>query len=314
MSLIGAAPWLSATLGPVIDTRVPLGALVHEQWRGGVFSRYDILLRSLVARQLLSDSPPKRKTAEMGWYQTMQQKRAGKDTLPAFKQLTERVRGIGLDPAYPIGISPRGSLLDGAHRTALAIAFGEETVAVDIRLGKRLRSFERRWFAERGFPDKALAAMDDELDRAMAESGVECVLVTPAGKGTAKSWLAPLLPAGVKVRREWTVSLSEADTVALEGILRWIPWHRKSDQAKQPARQLREGALEVIRLRLTHRDFERIRKTSTARDKVVIEFENTIRQETGRPVVIGQTYQQNRDALDFLRAHGWTHQAGESWL
>ncbi|MGZ7250293.1 hypothetical protein ACXWPT_09455, partial [Streptococcus pyogenes] len=59
---------------------------------------------------------------------------------------------------------------------------------------------------------------------------------------------------------------------------------------------------------------ERIRKTSTARDKVAIDFENTIRQETGRPVVIGQTYQQNRDAVNFLRAHGWTHQVGESWL
>ena len=314
MSLIGAAPWLSATLGPVIDTRVPLGALVHAQWRGGVFSRYDILLRSLVARQLLSDSPPKRKTAEMGWYNTMQELRAGKDTLPAFKELAAQVRGIGLDPAYPIGISPRGSLLDGAHRTALAIAFGEETVAVDIRLGKRLRSFERRWFAERGFPDKALEAMDDELERAMAESGVECLLVTPPTSEPARKWLTPLLPAGVKVRREWSVSLPEKEMSALEGILRWIPWHRSSDRAKQPARQLREGPVEILRLRLTHREFERIRKTSTARDNVAIQFEETIRREAGRPVVIGQTYQQNRDAVNFLRDHGWSHQAGESWL
>ncbi len=47
---------------------------------------------------------------------------------------------------------------------------------------------------------------------------------------------------------------------------------------------------------------------------MAIQFEETIRRETGRPVVIGQTYQQNRDAVNFLRDHGWSHQAGESWL
>ena len=58
------------------------------------------------------------------------------------------------------------------------------------------------------------------------------------------------------------------------------------------SKQLRDGALEVVRLRLAHHELERIRKTSTARDKVAEEFEQVIREAIGRPVVVGQTYQQ----------------------
>ena len=314
MSLVGVAPWLSANLGPVLQTRLPLGALIQAQWRGGVFGRYDLLLRSLVARQLLQDSPPTRQTREMGWYRTMQSARAGRDTLKAFKDLAAAVRDVGLDPDFPIGISPRGALLDGAHRLGIALALNVPSVAIDVRMGKRLRPFERRWFSDHGLPDAALSAMDSELDRVMATAGVDTVMALNASGTPLREWLPPLLPAGIKVVREWTVSLPQADVRALEAALREIPWHEKASKRPPVPKELREGAVEIVRLRLAHHELERIRKTSTARDAVATQFEASVREKTGQPVVVGQTYQQNRAAVGLLAGHGWDHQSGESWL
>lgn len=313
MSLTGVAPWLSANLGPVLQTRLPLGALLHAQWKGGVFGRYDVLLRSLVAQQLLRDKPPTRATKEISWYHTMQSLRANKDTLPAFKDLARAVRDVGLDPDFPIGISPRGSLLDGAHRFAIALARNEATIAIDVRMSKRLRPFERRWFVDAGLPEAALSAMDAELDRAMAHTGVDTIVVTPSTSQPTRSWLAPLLPAGMKVVREWSVSLPQPEVSELERIMREIPWHEKASKRQPVSRELREGSLEVIRLRLAHHQLERIKKTSTARDIVAAEFEQSLRDAIGRVAVVGQTYQHNRGALNFLTRHGWHHQAGTTW-
>lgn len=307
------APWLSANLGAVLQTRLPLAAVVHAQWRGGVFGRYDLLLRALVARQLLSPQPPKRATSAMTWYNQMQSVRAGRETLPAFRDLARAVTDVGLDPDFPIGLSPRGNLLDGAHRMGIALALNVPTVAVDIRPGKRLRSFERRWFVEAGLPEPALDAMDSELDRVMAETGVDTVLVTPAGDTPVREWLGPVLPAGMKVVREWSVSLAPEQAREVELALRDIPWHDKASQSRPVPQELVGQRFDVVRLRVTHHHFERIRKTSTARDTVAVDCETAVRQSTNRVVVVGQTYSHNRNALDILARHGWTHQAGTTW-
>lgn len=314
MSLRMVAPLLAGNLGPVLQTRLPLGALVQAQWRGGVFGRYDLLLRSIVAKQLLRPKPPTRATKEITWYEQMQQARAGRDTLPAFRDLARAVRELGLDPDFPIGISPRGHLLDGAHRLGIALALNAPSLAIDIRAGKRLRPFERRWFIGAGLPDEALEAMDVELDRVMADTGVDTIMITPATDTPLRTWLSPLLPAGVKGVHDWRVKLTQAKLTALENTLREIPWHEKASKQPPVSRQLRAGELEVVRLRLAHHELERIRKTSTARDQVAVEFEDTLREAIGRPVVVGQTYQQNRAAVAALTAHGWHHQAGNSWL
>jgi hypothetical protein len=313
MSLTGVAPWLSANLGPVLQTRLPLGALLQAQWKGGVFGRYDVLLRSVVAQQLLRDKPPSRATTEISWYNTMQSLRANKDTLATFTDLARAVRDVGLDPDFPIGISPRGSLLDGAHRFAIALARNEATIAVDVRLSKRLRPFERRWFVEAGLPEAALVAMDTELDRTMAHTGVDTILITPRTSEPVRTWLPPLLPAGMKVVREWSVSLSEGDASELERIMREIPWHEKASKRLPASRELPGGALEVVRLRLAHHQLERIKKTATARDLVAAEFEGSLREAIGRVALVGQTYQHNRGGLNFLAGHGWHHQAGTTW-
>lgn len=314
MSLVGVAPWLSANLGPVLQTRLPLGALIQAQWRGGVFGRYDLLLRLLVARQLLDESPPTRQTKQMGWYKTMQSARAGRDTLKAFKDLAAAVREVGLDPDFPIGISPRGALLDGAHRLGIALALNAPSVAVDVRMGKRLRPFERRWFHDNGLPAAALDAMDLELDRVMTTAGVDTVMALNPKGTPLRQWLPPLLPAGIKVVREWTVSLPQSEVRALESSLREIPWHEKTSKRAPVPKELREGAVEIVRLRLAHHQLERIRKTSTAKDSVATQFEASVREKTGHAVVVGQTYQQNRAAVAVLARHGFDHQVGDSWL
>ncbi len=313
MSLRVVAPLLSGNLGPVLQTRLPLGALVQSQWRGGVFGRYDLLLRSLVAAQLLREKPPTRTTKEITWYESMQQERAGRHTLPAFRDLARAIRQLGLDSDFPIGVSPRGHLLDGAHRLGIALAQNAPSLAIDIRAGKRLRPFERRWFVAAGFTNEALEAMDTELDRVMAHTGVDTIMLTPATDTPLGQWLAPLLPAGVKVVSHWGVTLTQEEVTGLEQILREIPWHEKASKQPPVSKQLRAGKIDVVRLRLAHHELERIKKTSTARDRVAADFEQGLREAISRPVVVGQTYQQNRHAVARLTEHGWHHQVGQSW-
>ena len=97
------------------------------------------------------------------------------DRIKVGDALADIGRQVGFSDDYPIGISPRGSLLDGAHRMGIALADNVEQVFVDIRMGKRLRSFERRWFVDHGFDQEALERMDLELDRVMAHTGVDTV-------------------------------------------------------------------------------------------------------------------------------------------
>lgn len=313
MSLLGSQPWLSSGIRPVLRASLPLGAVLQAQWRGGVFGRYDILLRSLVAQRIKRSRSRASSSIEAQWYRHMQQERAGRDTWDAFGELMTKVDQVGFSDDYPIGISPRGSLLDGAHRMGIALADNVEQVFVDIRMGKRLRSFERRWFVDHGFDQEALERMDLELDRVMAHTGVDTVLVTPETNAPVSEWLRPLLPAGIRVVRQWSVSLEHDQASELESQLRSIPWHHQPAADSVPGRQLGEGALSVVRLRLTHHSLQRVHKTHTAIDQVAQQFESDIRSATGRPVVVGQTYEQNRRAWRILADHGWTHQAGSTW-
>ena len=298
-------------IAPVLSTRLPLGALMQSQWSARRFLRYDLALRTLTARHLLAGGGADHDI--VSWYHRMQELRAGKDTFSTFQRLVATIEKEGVSGHYPVGVSSRGELLDGAHRAAVALAMNDYDIAVDVRRGKRLRPYGREWFRQHGFPDEALAAMDHEVEGLMASTGADTILLTPPSDDPPQEWIPAFLPADTEVVREWSVSLSDDDTSALEAAISFVPWHEKDRHQPRP-RVLSEGPLTVLRLRLHSPKRVRITKTHTAKEMGAVDMQRSLRAALPEhPVLIGCTIQQNRDAIALLAQHGWSATSGDQW-
>ena len=311
MSLPGSRLFHSRAITPVLRHHLPMGQLVHSQWSARRFIRYDLALRTLTARHLLAGGTTRKNI--VGWYQQMYDKRGSSENLAAFQELLKIVAAEGIDPRYPVGVSKTGELLDGAQRIALALAVNEESVAVDVRRGRRLRPYGREWFRNHGFPEEALTAMDHEVDRIMATTGADTLVVTPSTEQPIQEWLPPFLPPDSEVIREWSLSLSENDVRELEHALKFVPIYDKG-KLREVTHQLSEGPITIVRIRLHMPKRHRIAKTHMATDRGVIDMLRSIKAAMpDHPVVAGQTIEQNRAAMALLQGHGWSTSVGDSW-
>ena len=311
MSLPGSRLFHSRAITPVLHQHLPMGQLVHSQWSARRFIRYDLALRTLTARHLLAGGTTRKKI--VGWYQQMYDKRGSSENLAAFQALLKIVAAEGIDARYPVGVSKTGELLDGAQRIALALAVNEESVAVDVRRGRRLRPYGREWFRNHGFPEEALTAMDHEVDRIMATTGADTLVVTPSTEQPLQEWLSPFLPPDSEVIREWSLSLSENDVRELEHVLKFVPIYDKG-KLREVTHQLSEGPITIVRIRLHMPKRHRIAKTHMATDRGVIDMLRSIKAAMpDHPVVAGQTIEQNRAAMALLQGHGWSTSVGDSW-
>ena len=311
MSLPGSRLFTSRAITPVLRHHLPMGALVQSQWSARRFIRYDLALRTLTARHLLAGGTTSKNI--VGWYQQMYDKRGSAENLDAFRELLKIVATGGIDPRYPVGVSRTGELLDGAQRMALALAVDEESIAVDVRRGRRLRPYGREWFRNHGFPEEALLAMDHEVDRIMATTGADTLIVTPSTEQPLQEWLPSYLPPDSEVIREWSLSLSEADTKNLEHALKFVPIYDKGT-LREVSYELGEGPITILRVRLHMPKRHRIAKTHMATDRGVIDMLRSIRAAMpDHPVVAGQTIEQNRAAMALLLDHGWSTSVGEPW-
>ena len=311
MSLPGSRLFHSRAITPVLRHHIPMGALVHSQWSARRFIRYDLALRTLTARHLLNGGTTRKNI--VGWYQQMYDKRGSTENLAVFHELLTIVAAEGIDPRYPVGVSKTGELLDGAQRMALALAVGEESVAVDVRRGRRLRPYGREWFRNHGFPEDALTAMDHEVDRIMATTGADTLVVTPSTEQPLQEWLPSFLPPDSEVIREWSLALSEAEVRKLEHALKFVPIYDKG-KLRDVTHQLAEGPITIVRFRLHMPKRHRIAKTHMSTDRGVIDMLRSIKAAMpDHPVVAGQTIEQNRAAMALLLHHGWSTSVGDSW-
>lgn len=75
------------------------------------------------------------------------------------RELFDRMRLNGFDSQAPILIDPNGVILDGAHRTACAIALGLGVVVIRIGVYSTAPDWGCRWFEDRGMPEGDLAIL-----------------------------------------------------------------------------------------------------------------------------------------------------------
>jgi len=277
---------------------LPVADILAGQFYPRDFRRYDLLIRARVARAWLSDESDV--PAAQDSYELMQRARGAEVALPRFRALVESVATEGMNPDFPIGVSPWGPLLDGAHRLAVALAVGAPTVSVDVRNSPIPPDYSRAWLASAGLPEADLRAADVLLDKYLATTGHDHIAVI-AGPMT-DAILGQLGPgADVVSMREAT--LSEEVVVGVERALTTVAWHEHHKRAQLPAPLLQPGVHQIVRLRLARPSWRRLPKTHTRISRLAQTISEQLRA-TGATALVGLNWTHNRNAVAALDQAG----------
>lgn len=278
-----------------VETFLRLPDLLAGQFKGQHFRRYDLLIRARLASCWWNTSPDIDQAQDD--YELMQRLRGGHDTLNQFRLLVASVAERGLDPDYPVGVSPNGPLLDGAHRVALALVRNCERIAVDVRDSRIPPDFGRGWFVERGFSADSLRHADELLDHFLLTTGHDTIAVVP-GDHTPAS-LRGLASAPVVGWQK--IDLASDEASRLQGALSYLPVHRKTEPGEF-GEPWSSGHYSVFRLRGETLAATRLPKTHTR----VVEFAKGLAdrlQSTHSNALVGVTVGQNRAAAEVLSDH-----------
>lgn len=278
-----------------VETFLRLPDLLAGQFVGQHFRRYDLLIRARLASCWWNRSPDIDQAQDD--YELMQRLRGGHDTLNQFRALVASVAEGGLDPDYPVGISPSGTLLDGAHRVALALVRNDERIAVDVRDSRIPPDFGRDWFVDRGFPSDSLRHADELLDRFLLATGHDTIAVVPGAHNPASVPLS----AGARVVSWQRIDLSSEEASALHGALSHLPVHKKTEP-EGLGEPWSSGTYSVFRVRGDTLFAKGVPKTHTR----IVEYARVLadRLRTTHPgALVGVTVGQNRAAAEVLFDH-----------
>lgn len=279
---------------------VSMSDLLAGQFYPRDFRRYDLLVRARVVRAWLThetDAP----VAE-ACYEQMQRARGATVNLPRFRALVDSVVSEGMNPDFPVGLSPWGPLLDGAHRVAIALARGVARVAVDVRNSSIPVDYSRAWLAAAGVSDADLEAADALLDEFLATTGHDTIVAICADVFD-EHWGA--LRPGADVVAHRLVVLDADATVALEDALTYVAWHEHDKRANIPTRVLRPGPVTILRLRLQRPQWQRVPKTHVRVSSLATSYLHNLRS-LDVPARVGLTWSQNKNAVAVLAGAGAT--------
>lgn len=277
---------------------LPVADILAGQFYPRDFRRYDLLIRARVARAWLSDESDVQ--AAQDSYELMQRARGAEVALPRFRALVESVATEGMNPDFPIGVSPWGPLLDGAHRLAVALAVGAPTVSVDVRPSPIPPDYSRAWLADAGLPEADLHAADVLLDKYLATTGHDHIVVIA---GDMTDDIRRLLGPGCDVVSVREATLDEEAVVGVERALTTVAWHEHHKRSELPAPALQPGRHQVVRLRLARPSWHRVPKTHTR----ISGLARTVSEQlsaAGVTAVVGLTWTHNRNAVWVLDQAG----------
>lgn len=277
---------------------LPVADILAGQFYPRDFRRYDLLIRARVARAWLGDEADV--PAAQDSYEKMQSARGATSNLPRFRALVESVATEGMNPDFPMGVSPWGPLLDGAHRLAVALAVGTPTVTVDVRPSRIPPDYSREWLVQAGLPEADLHAADLLLDKYLATTGHDHIAVV---EGPMTGDILGQLGPGADVVSVREAELSEETVVGVERALTSLPWHEHHKRAALPQPTLQPGLHQVVRLRLSRPSWQRLPKTHTRISGLAHIIADQL-HAAGATALVGLTWTHNRNAVAVLDSAG----------
>lgn len=288
--------------------RLPLADVLAGQFYPRDFRRYDLLIRARVVRAWVED-PADGEAAEAS-YGAMQRARGAAVNLPRFRALVESVMSEGMNPDYPVGVSPSGPLLDGAHRVAVALHTGEPTLAVDVRDSLIPPDYSRVWLTEAGLAEADLLAADLLLDKFLATTGHDFLAVVA---GELSDLDMRVFAPGAEIVATRQVNLGAETVASVEEAVTTLPWPHHDTRAQVPTPILAPGLHTLVRLRLPRPQWHRLPATHTRVSALATGYRDAFAR-AGLTGVIGLTWTQNRSgflALDAAGVKMWGVGGGE---
>ena len=134
------------------------GKLLSRQMVGTVFNRMDIIVRYLAIEEFFGLN-------DFGWtlYRKMQERRGPfPHSEDNFRALLRYIVEKGFDPHSRIKVDEAQRLIDGSHRMACALYFGEKEVPVEIVPGKFDVRYGIEWFERVGFTPSELEIIQNK--------------------------------------------------------------------------------------------------------------------------------------------------------
>ena len=131
--------------------------LLSKQHVVNTFSRDDIVIRYLAISDFIQH-----KEEGIDLYNKMQRIRNAskyKNPWRAFSELILSIKEDGYDLHNPILVNEDLHIINGAHRLACALYFGEPLISIKIHKGLLPAKFGMNWFEENGFLDNELSTI-----------------------------------------------------------------------------------------------------------------------------------------------------------
>lgn len=147
-----------------------------------------------------------------GFFEDDQSGKVGKSAfLDAFNQLIESIEKYGFDHSVSIlPLAVDGSLLDGSHRAAVALALGCRVAVIRTRLNPH--KFDYKYFMQRGLSEIYLNAM--ALEFVHLKEQAKIIIIWPSAKGRLDE-LRSIINRYSEVIYERSLHLTQSGSVQL---------------------------------------------------------------------------------------------------
>jgi hypothetical protein len=180
------------------------------------------------------------------------------------------------------------------------LATGAKTIAVDVRGSLIPPDYSRAWLAEAGMPEEDLLAADLLLDKFLADTGHDVLVVA---SGARVDELREMCQPGAKVIATREATLDSETVAALEAAITPLPWpdHRKREVA--PAPRLHPGPTALVRLRVPRPQWYRLPGTHARVSRLVEGYLET-GDRLGIAGVAGLTWFHNANGFAVLDRAG----------
>lgn len=83
--------------------------------------------------------------------------------LPLTLSLLASMKANGFDPRFPVPIDPNGDILGGAHRTACALALGQDVAVQRHEQFAWAPAWDQHWFRRFGAPEDYIDGLLSDL-------------------------------------------------------------------------------------------------------------------------------------------------------
>ena len=265
--------------------------LILSQFVSGVYKGYDITVRLLAIEQYYGKN-----SIGYSLYRKMQSP-TGFDWIPRYSKLIASYEQNGFEDDNPIEVDDHLTLMDGAHRLALALYHNDEIVPARIYKNDRERPYDYNWFWQMNFSADEISLIHNRTVELFNQCKYEYVAViwSPAyqlrdeiinaiNSYLHSSYNPPIQQCDCKVVKYEDVTLDKLDFFGFLRAMYYtdvmtekgVQWKLKSMVDSMPD-GCEQYPVRVFYIETLNPEIDRNVKNNTAKSMLIAKIKNVIR-------------------------------------